>query len=101
MALSSIVPDIRGVQKFKMAACKPEVVISQLVDEIETRFQGLTHIFGVQQLNDTIVHCTRYKRSPETQDGRLQTGSTYISASRRDRYAISFANHRFRIPSTQ
>ena len=70
---------MRGVQKFKIAAYKPEVLISQLVDEIETPFQELPPIFGVEQLNGTIVHYTRHKGSPEIQDGGLQTGRTYIS----------------------
>ena len=60
MVLSSIILDIRGVQKFKMTAYKPEVLISQLVDEIETPFQGLPLIFGVEQLNSTIVQYTNY-----------------------------------------
>ena len=30
----------KGVQKFKMASCQPEVRISQLVDEIECDFKG-------------------------------------------------------------
>jgi len=41
----SIVMDIRGVQKFKLAACKPEVLISQLLDKIGTRFQRLNLCF--------------------------------------------------------
>ena len=73
MVLSSIILDIRGVQKFKMAVYKTEVLISQLVDEIETPFQGLPPIFGVEQLDSTIVHYTRHKGSPEIQDGGLQT----------------------------
>ena len=40
MVLSFIILDIRGVQKFKMAAWKPEIHISQLVDKIETPFKG-------------------------------------------------------------
>ena len=43
-----IVTDMRGVQKFKMTTYKPEVLISQLADEIETPFQGLPLIFGVE-----------------------------------------------------
>ena len=49
IVLSSILLDVRGVQKFKMAACKPEVLISQRVDEIEMPFQELPLIFGVEQ----------------------------------------------------
>ena len=56
-----------------MTAYKPEVLLSQLVDE---SCQELTPIFGVEQLNGTIVHYIRHKGSPEIQDGGLQTGST-------------------------
>ena len=49
------------------------VLISQLVDEIEMPFQGLPPIFGVEQLNSTIVQYIRHKGSPEIQDGGLQT----------------------------
>jgi len=41
MVLASIIPDISAVHKFKRADCKPEVLISQFVDEIETQFQRL------------------------------------------------------------
>ena len=37
---------------------EPEVFIYQLVDEIDTRFQGLNTCFEAQQLNGTMVHCT-------------------------------------------
>jgi len=75
-----------------MAACKPEELISQLAGQIETRFQGLTPICGVQQLNGTMVHCSRHKGSPYIQDGGLQTASTYISTCRPDRNVIVRAN---------
>ena len=48
---------VRGVEKFKIAACKPDVLIFQLVDEIETRFQGLTPQFrgtGVRRTTDSL-----------------------------------------------
>jgi len=48
MVLSSIVLNLRGVQKFKMAAYKPEVLISQLVGEIETWFQVIIFGSGLQ-----------------------------------------------------
>jgi hypothetical protein len=32
-----------------MAVAKPEVLVSQLVGKIATRFQRLPHVFGVQQ----------------------------------------------------
>src|SRR5664279_3558025 len=41
MALLRILSDIIGSRKSKMAAGKPEVLISQLSDNIETRFQRL------------------------------------------------------------
>ena len=46
MVISSFLLDMRLVQKFKMVACKPEVLISQLVDEIETPFQVLPPFSG-------------------------------------------------------
>jgi len=52
-------------------------------------------IFVHQQLNDTIVHCARYKESPEIQDCELQTGSTYMSACSQDKNTISLAKPMF------
>src|SRR5664279_4563837 len=53
MELLGISPDVTGSQKFNMAAAKPEVLISQLLDEIETKFQRLPPYFPgpVFQLN--------------------------------------------------
>jgi len=48
-----------------------------------------TPYLGVQQINGTMFHCTGHKWSPEIQDGSLQTGSTYISACKPGRNAIS------------
>jgi len=39
MELVSILPDVNGSRKSKMAAVKPEVLVSQLVDLIESKFQ--------------------------------------------------------------
>src|SRR5208282_305479 len=41
----------------KMAASKPEVLISQLPDKISTPIQRLTSIFGVLGINGTNVYC--------------------------------------------
>jgi hypothetical protein len=42
-----ILSDVSGSRKSKMAACKPEVLLSQLVYEIETRFPRPTpHLRG-------------------------------------------------------
>ena len=51
MALFRIRSDVIGSRKSKMAAVKPEVLISQLVDKIATPFQQLTPHFrgpGIQ-----------------------------------------------------
>ena len=45
-----------------MAAVKPEVLISPLLDHISTPFQRLTPIVGVHRLSGTIMNTTR--RSP-------------------------------------
>src|SRR5208282_4281893 len=45
MELLRIVPDATGSRFLKMAAAKPEVLISQLLDQIATPFQRLTHHF--------------------------------------------------------
>ena len=45
-----------------MAAYKPEVVITQLLDKIATPFQRLTPSFGVQQPIGTIANSARCNR---------------------------------------
>ena len=45
MALLRILPDVTGSRLLKMAAAKPEVLISQLPNQIATPFQRLTHHF--------------------------------------------------------
>jgi hypothetical protein len=59
MKLLSILSDVSRSPKSKMAACKPEVLLSQVLDKIKTRFQRLTHIFGVQHLNGTTPNTVR------------------------------------------
>ena len=39
-----------------MAAAKPEVLLSQLVDKVETKFEMLTHIVGVKLLNGVVAN---------------------------------------------
>ena len=58
MASIGILYDITGSRKSKMAAVKPEVLISRL-ETIATPFQWLTPIFVVQQLNGTIANTAR------------------------------------------
>src|SRR5208282_1764955 len=45
-ALLTILPDVSGSQNSKMAAAKPEVLISQLLDQLATPFQRLPHTFS-------------------------------------------------------
>jgi len=47
----------KGIQKLKMASCKQLVLLSQLIDEIETQFQGLTPETE-HKLSGTMVNCT-------------------------------------------
>ena len=97
MALLQIVPDVTGSRFLKMAASKPEVVMSLFLDRIATPFQRLTPIFGVQQLNGTIANTVLCNRKYVFKDGGRQTGSTYISASRQDSNSISTANPLFAV----
>ena len=45
MELLRLLLDVTGSRYFKMAAAKPEVLISQLPDKIETKFQRLNRYF--------------------------------------------------------
>ena len=54
MALFRILSDVTRSRKCKMAAFKLEILISRLLDKIETPFQRLTPHFGVQQSNGAI-----------------------------------------------
>ena len=80
MELSRLLPDVTESRYLKMAAVKPEVLISQLLDQIATPFQRLSPIFWVHHLNGTIANTARCNRKSEFKDGCRQTGSIYISA---------------------
>ena len=41
MARLRILPEVSGSRKYKMAASKPKVLITQLLDKIATKFQML------------------------------------------------------------
>src|SRR5208282_5060985 len=101
MELLRIVPGVTGSRLLKMAAAKPEVVISQLLEKISTPFQRLHTIFGVQQPNGTLANSARCNRKSAFKDGGCQTGSTYILASRQDINAVPTANPHFRGPGHQ
>jgi len=45
--------------KSNMAAPKPEMSVSQLPDEIETKFRQLTYIFANQQFNEISANTVR------------------------------------------
>ena len=95
MILLQLLPDVTGNRHFRMAAAKPEVLISQLLDKMATPFQRLTPIFGIQQLNNATANTVRCNRKSVFKDGGRQTGSTYISASRQDGNSVSTANPMF------
>src|SRR5208282_2597457 len=101
MELLRIVPGVTGSRILKMAAAKPEVVISQLLEKISTPFQRLNPIFGVQQPNGTLANSARCNRKSVFKDGGRQTGSSFISASRQDINAVPTANPHFRGPGHQ
>jgi hypothetical protein len=61
-----------------MAASKAEVLVSQLVDEIGTKFKGCTNIFGVQQLNGNTVRHTPEVGNPRWLNFRLPVFSDSI-----------------------
>ena len=69
MSPSAILSDLTGSWKFKMAAVKPEVLISQSLDKIATPFQRLTPIFGVQEFNGAIANIALCKRKSDIQNG--------------------------------
>jgi hypothetical protein len=62
---------------------------------METKFQRLTPIFGVQQFNETRRNTVTCNRKLQVQDGDRQTGSIHISGSTQDRDEISRANYMF------
>ena len=71
-----------GSQKSNMAAAKQEVVISQVLSEIETKFQMLNpHFWGPAIQWSCCQHCGMDRKS-EIKHGGRQTGSSYISSAR-------------------
>jgi len=77
-----ILPDVTGSGKSKMAVYKLVLSIYRLVDKIERRFQQKTLYFRwriTQEKNGDDLNQTGIWK---IQYGGLQTGNTYISASR-------------------
>jgi len=65
-----ILPDVSRSRKSKMAAVKPEVHVSRLVDIIESKFQSTYHVFEDGQLNGTKEIVFRRNRQSKIQNGR-------------------------------
>ena len=55
MKLFSLLCDASGSHKSKIAAYKPEIIISQLVHNVAAKFQGYIHVFKVQEFNEAIL----------------------------------------------
>ena len=73
---NGILSDVTGSRNSKMAAAKPEVHISQLLDKTAMPFQRLPPIVGAQEVIGAILNTARCNRKSEIQDGGRQTGST-------------------------
>src|SRR5664279_2646159 len=71
-ALYRLIPGVTGSRKFKIAATKPEILISPLQDKIATKFQRITE---VQQLNGSSGNNVRLNRKWKIQDCGLQSGN--------------------------
>ena len=70
MALVRMLSGVTGSRKkIKMAAAKPEVLISQLLDKIATPVQRLIPIFWVQEFNGAIPNTVQSNWNSEIQDG--------------------------------
>ena len=54
MALSGSLHLESGSKKFKMAAAKPEVPVSQHLYKIAKKFERLPYVFGVRELSGAI-----------------------------------------------
>ena len=67
----------------------------QLLDKIEKKFQRLPPVLGVKLSNETNGNALRPNRKWEIQHGGRQNGSTYISACRPLRNAVSTAKPMF------
>jgi len=68
--LVPILPDVKESRKSKMAAIKPEVHVSHLVDMIESKFQRHLPVFKDGQLNGTKENVVRRKRKLKIQNAR-------------------------------
>ena len=97
-----ILPVLTGSGKSKIVAAKPEVLISQLVDTLGTRFQRLLPCFLGPAIHRTMASYRQVYHHPVFQHGGLITGrdgiwagNMFISACRLARSAISTATPMF------
>src|SRR5664279_2409388 len=69
-------PDATGFGKFKMADTKPELLITQFVDKISTKFKRLYLCFLGPAIQWSYCEFCTSKQEVEIQDGGQQTGNT-------------------------
>ena len=62
-----------------MAAKKPEVTISQLVDKLETNSNGYTHVSRIQHSHGTNDNTVGLNRKCELQDGGHKLKVTIVT----------------------
>ena len=105
MVILRILLDETGSGNFKMAAAEPHVPITQVLDKVATKFQRVTHIFVVRQLNGTKPDIAQCKRKTLIQNGDRQTGSKpeVLISQLLDKIATPFQrlHPHFRSPATQ
>ena len=68
-----------GSHKSKMAAHKPEILISQPVHNVAAKFQRLYSCFQVQEFNGAFLFIVLCKRKSKIQDGGSQIQAILIS----------------------
>jgi hypothetical protein len=96
MPPSTILSDVTGSRKFKTAAVKQELLIFQLLDLMETPYQRLSPILGVQEVDSAIANAVRCNRKSAFSISRPPNRSTYVSACRQDSNAVPTAISHFR-----
>ena len=96
--VNGAIPNTANVTRsliFKMAAAKPEVLMSRLLEKIATPFQRLIPIFGVLIFNDAISNTVRCNRKSEIQDG----GRCYLVQKLKYKY-FQFGGLHLEIPTS-
>jgi phage terminase Nu1 subunit (DNA packaging protein) len=65
--------DVSGSRKSKMAAVKPEVHVSQLVDFVTSKFQRQYHVFADKQFNVTKENIVERENKCQIEDGAVKS----------------------------